>query len=534
MKETIRILLIDDDEEDFLIVQDILSEARRFHYDIAYIDDYKQAKASLQQKNYDAVLLDYRLGVETGLNLLEDLKAIELHGPVILLTGQEDEGLDEKAQAMGIADFIPKSKLDSELLDRSIRYNLEQFNNLRKIYSLNKSLEKRVEERTAELSEAVKQLEERNKSLKDEIKRRKETEEALHESQQIYNAITSNFPNGSINIFDRSYTYIFSDGMELKSLGIDRKSIAGVRFFDHISKAQGEYFKEHLDKVFDGKNVMFEFQLNDRYFMIYGVPLRDKNDEVEHAMAVAQNITDQKNSAEKTRQALQKERQLNELKSRFVSMASHEFRTPLASILSSISLIDKYREREELEPQVKHIQKIKNNINLLTQILNDFLSIGKLEEGKVKYQAEEVDISSLTKDIIGDVQAVAKPGQNITLECNFNSIVAQLDPQVFRNVLYNLISNATKYSPDNKSIEVCLTSKASEIILTVTDHGIGIPEKDQPLLFDRFFRASNAGNIQGTGLGLNIVKKYVDLMGGTITFTSEIEEGTTFTVALPK
>jgi PAS domain S-box-containing protein len=227
--------------------------------------------------------------------------------------------------------------------------------------------------------------------------------------------------------------------------------------------------------------------------------------------------------------ALEKEKELNELKSRFVSMASHEFRTPLATILSSLSLVKQYGDLEEKDKQLKHINRIKSSINDLTDILNDFLSVSKLEEGRVDCSPEFFDITSFMEDTIKEIQLICKDGQSITYKHSGDGR-AFLDKRLLKNILLNLISNAIKFSSNGKVIEVSTSVKPSSILLQVTDFGIGIPKQDQKHLFERFFRGHNATNIQGTGLGLNIIAKYAELMQGKVDFISTENQGTTFTI----
>lgn len=230
-------------------------------------------------------------------------------------------------------------------------------------------------------------------------------------------------------------------------------------------------------------------------------------------------------------EALAKERELNELKSKFVSIASHEFRTPLSTILSSISLIDQYNKKGEPDKINKHTHRVRSSVNQLTGILNDFLSLGKLEEGKVEVSIEPVDLKILFEDIKEEVQL--KEGQSIEIDIQNGTDGLQSDSRIIRNILLNLISNASKYS-ESGTITMRALTKDKSIEISITDQGIGIPEADVKHLFERFFRASNSGNIQGTGLGLNIVKRYVDLLKGSIWFTSEHKKGTTFFVSIPK
>jgi len=229
--------------------------------------------------------------------------------------------------------------------------------------------------------------------------------------------------------------------------------------------------------------------------------------------------------------ALEKEKELNELKSRFVSMASHEFRTPLTAILSSAALIGRYHTEEQQINREKHIDRIKASVANLTGILNDFLSLSKLEEGKFEVNITELDVSALCLDVIEDTKGLLKVDQKIVHSQHGDTRVLRADERVLKNILFNLISNAIKYSEDVVSCNFYFEDDGCKI--QVSDKGIGIPEGEQKHLFSRFFRAGNATNIQGTGLGLHIVKRYVEMLDGTISFVSEQEVGTTFTVSIP-
>lgn len=240
-----------------------------------------------------------------------------------------------------------------------------------------------------------------------------------------------------------------------------------------------------------------------------------------------------KKAEEDAKNALEKERELNELKTKFVSIASHEFRTPLSTIMSSASLIGQYREKGDLEKIDKHIGRIKSNVNHLTGILNDFLSLGKLEEGRVEIIREQVYVNEFLKEIKEELKPSLKDGQKIIVESSYNNYVVNIDTRILRNSLFNLLSNASKYSENGKNIYLSCLIKDDQLTISVRDEGIGIPEDDKKHMFDRFFRATNATNIQGTGLGLNIVKRYVDLLDGTIAFESEYLKGSTFTISIP-
>ncbi len=231
--------------------------------------------------------------------------------------------------------------------------------------------------------------------------------------------------------------------------------------------------------------------------------------------------------------ALKKEKELGELKSRFVSMASHEFRTPLSAILSSAALVMRYPEKEQQPKREKHAMRIKSAVSNLNGILNDFLSFSKLEEGRIQYRLSAFNLKELTEEVLWEIEGLLKNGQTIVREGKNDDDVIIMDRQILKNILFNLLSNALKYSEEGKNIYCRTKITRKKIIVEVEDEGMGIPEKDKQYLFTRFFRAANATNIQGTGLGLNIVKKYVNLFEGEINFKSELNKGSVFKITIP-
>lgn len=262
--------------------------------------------------------------------------------------------------------------------------------------------------------------------------------------------------------------------------------------------------------------------------------LKHLNEELEHKIAertlsltgtveqLAQAETD-------LRMALEKEKELSELKSRFVSLASHEFRTPLSTVLSSAYLISKYVEATDHHKREKHVQRIVSSVNMLTDILNDFLSVGRIEEGKIHVRYTTFDIEQHIRQIIPEMNGLRKKEQDIQYSHEGGSLV-ELDPSLLKHIVMNLLSNAIKFSPEKA--EINLYTKKTDEIFTVSckDQGLGISKEDQQHLFERFFRGANVTNIQGTGLGLHIIAKYAELMNGEVSFHSELNEGTTFEI----
>ncbi|MFI5148167.1 MAG: ATP-binding protein [Bacteroidia bacterium] len=279
--------------------------------------------------------------------------------------------------------------------------------------------------------------------------------------------------------------------------------------------------RKKIERELQQLNIDLEQRVEDRTQMLAGAIK-----ELEHSNKSLETAEGE------LKKALETEKELSELKSRFVSTASHEFRTPLATILSSVSLIAKYNKPEDSEKRTKHIERIKSSVDNLREILNDFLSLSKLEEGKVRTSPVIFEVIPLCKGLAEEMQMHARAGQQIVYEHEGDER-AYLDNQLLKNVLVNLLSNAIKFSEEGNPIHLKSEVSQRKLKISVKDSGIGMSLEDQKHLFERFFRGKNAASIQGTGLGLNIVRKYVELMEGEISFKSELNRGTTFFVTFP-
>jgi PAS domain S-box-containing protein len=268
------------------------------------------------------------------------------------------------------------------------------------------------------------------------------------------------------------------------------------------------WISENARAVYDSKNILLYYE------------------------GFVEDITERKQAEEDIRNALEKEKELNELKSHFVTMTSHEFRTPLATILSSADLLQKYSHRLREEQKFTHLQQIQTTVKHMTQLLNDVLLIGKAEAGKLECNPAPLDLVGFCQVLVEDLRLI-NDRHTIALVNQGESTNACIDEKLLRHILSNLLSNAIKYSPQGGPIHFEVICQLEEVIFHIQDEGIGISAADQAQLFDSFYRASNVGTISGTGLGLAIVKKSVDLQGGKIAMHSEVGVGTTFTVTLP-
>ena len=231
-------------------------------------------------------------------------------------------------------------------------------------------------------------------------------------------------------------------------------------------------------------------------------------------------------------ESLQKEKELHEMKSRFVSVVSHEFRTPLTSIQSSTEILEQYREKLPPEKKEQHLRRIHMNVEAMTRLLNDVIFIGHIDSRRRALKPTHIDLKHLCEELIEEMQP-AYPNACAIQHVAHAECEVEMDEQILRHILTNLLSNAMKYSPAGSAVELEIGCEAGTITMTIRDHGIGIPEADQETLFEAFHRADNVGSISGSGLGLSIVKRCVDLYHGTLQFTSREGLGTTFWVTLP-
>ena len=244
------------------------------------------------------------------------------------------------------------------------------------------------------------------------------------------------------------------------------------------------------------------------------------------------DITDRKQLEDYLKVALEKEKELSELKSRFVSMTSHEFRTPLSTILSSCELLEHYRHKWTEEKQLTHLHRIQTAVKRMTEMLNDILIIGKAEAGRLDFVPKSFDVVAYCRTLVEEVQ-LNPTNHQVYFISEHEYMSCYMDDKLLAHILSNLISNAIKYSPVSSPVQVKFYCQDDRAVFEVQDWGIGIPPEDITHLFESFYRAKNVGNILGTGLGLAIVKKCVDICQGEIFVSSKLGVGTVFTVNLP-
>lgn len=377
------------------------------------------------------------------------------------------------------------------------------------------------------------QFEKLVKELQHQTEKRVEIEEKLNKIQRLHDTMAHNFPDGVIGVLNKEMRYVLVDGKDLTDMDLTTMSMTGKSSFAHQNPRLPSETLNKVRKAFEGENVNCEVVINDKVYELTAVPLMDSENTTNEILCVLQNVTKRKRMEEGLVKALEKERELGELKSRFVTMASHEFRTPLTAILSSTFLLENYTAQDFDREKIVHTNRIKRSVNNLTVILNEFLSLEKLEENKVKVVNSDINVPEFIHDLIWEMDVLKKDGQIIRYFHKSAKTIMPLDHQIFGSIITNLISNSLKYSKRGDTISITSEIKNNTVTIIVSDPGIGIPANEHKHIFGRFYRASNATNFEGTGLGLHIVQKYVNLLRGRIAFESEENQGTTFTVILP-
>ncbi len=404
------------------------------------------------------------------------------------------------------------------------------------VQQLNEELENRVQERTES-------LEQKNQQLKTEIARHQQTLKALQESEQWFRQLAENIREvfwistpGHTQIIYASPAYEEIWGCTCENLYAEPMSWLEAVHPDDCDRVvaalkpvkQGEYDQKYRIVRPDG-TVRW---IRDRAF-----PVRDEQGKIYRLAGIAEDITEQKLAEAEIEKALQRERELSELTSRFIYIASHEFRTPLTGILSSAEMLERFRHRYSQEEQLTHLHRIQTAVGQMTQLLDDVLLIGKAEAGRLEFNPTPVDLVQFCRDLVEVLQLADQNQHEVVFthqgNCTKDRSFPLLDEKLLRQILSNLLSNGIKYSPTSSAVQFNLTCLNDQAIFQIQDEGIGIPPEDVPRLFETFHRASNVGQIKGTGLGLAIVKQCVDLLAGEISVESVVERGTTFTVTLP-
>lgn len=491
----IKILLVEDNPADADLLAELLEVSVGVQWELVSVDYLHQAIAHLSKHPCDVVLLDLSLPDSHGLETLTRLLEVAPDTAMVVMTGLDDEAIALESVRLGAQDYIVKGQITTQLLVRTIRYAIE----------------------------------------------RSQTFQMLRESERRFRAIfDSSFqltklltPEGIV--LEVNETAL--DFAELRSEDIVGRPIweqpiwaqspnAKKQLKEGIVKAgTGEFFRSEMDLLGNsGQIVTVDLSLK---------PVKNETGQVLLLIAEARDISDRKLATAEILKALAREKELSELRAKFVTMVSHEFRTPLTTIQFSAGLLQDYSSQWSLEKKTTHFMRIQLAIKRMTELLEDILVIGKIEANTLQFQPVSLNLEKFCRQLVEEQQLNDSNQHPIALILSGDNTDAQMDEKLLRQILGNLLSNALKYSLPGTSVYWHVNNQNGEVIFQIKDRGIGIPQSDQKRILETFYRATNVGHISGTGLGLAIVKRAVELHKGKIAINSQEGIGTTFTITLP-
>ena len=433
--------------------------------------------------------------------------------PILLSTSSVYNDKGEPFALVGITRDITEQSIAEK--------ELEEYRN---------QLEELVEERTKKLDDV-------NKQLKKEIEKQKLAESQIQDQLTFLQALLDTIPN-PIFIRDWKKHYTGCNKAFEAFHGVRREDIIGKTIFDVLPRQIVKYVDEKDDLLLETTNEQnYETKAYDSHggvhdVIVYKAPFKKADETLAGMVGIILDITEIKKLQSKILNTLVKEKELNELKSKFISVASHEFRTPLTSILASADLLEMYGRKWTEEKYSVYIKNIQNAVEYMNELINDVSFVNKSDSDKIKLRPEEGNLYELAKSIFDNIKISASKDTKLIFEYNIDQKVFKIDGKLITQILTNLLSNAVKYSPDGGSVILTIGKEDDFILLEVSDNGIGIAEEDQKNLFEPFHRGINVGTIQGTGLGLSIIKKSAELHGGRLEVQSKLNEGTKVKVLL--
>ena len=498
MNIPLRVLIVEDSEDDAEL---LIYELDQGGYDLIHerVDTAVGMNAALDKQQWDIVIADYTLpnfSAPAALNLLKE-KALDL--PFIIVSGTIGEDIAVAAMKAGAHDYLMKGKL-------------------------------------ARLAPAV------DRELREASDRRKrrEAEQAVRQNEERFRALIENALD-IITVLDIDGVIHYESPSVEKVLGYKPEELVGKSIVEYVHPDDKANVLNTLSRAVQNPSaalaIEFRFQHQDgswRILEAVGKNFCDRavDSKISSIVINARDITERKR-AEEIRNALERERQLSEGRFNFVSMMSHEFRNPLTTILMSSELLQNFSDRTTQDQKSRCLKHIETAAKEMTQLLDDILSLTKAEVGKLLFNPQPLDLQEFCRNLVEGMQMAS--GDKYTLSCVIQCECSKacMDENLLKHILVNLLSNAIKYSPKGGKIWFQLSCGGGEAIFQIQDQGIGIPIKDQQRLFESFHRGQNVGSIPGTGLGLCIVKRFVDLQGGKIALKSKVGVGTTFTVTIP-
>ena len=375
-----------------------------------------------------------------------------------------------------------------------------------------------------------------------DISEQKEAEAELKRNEAKYRGIIDNMELGLLEV-DLEERIKYANPSFCHMTGYEAEELLGMNASQLLlDEEEAQAMASQNAQRKDGEPGVYELKIKNKsgkhlWGLISGAPLHDRNGKIKGSIGIHLDITDRKELEENLEKALSKERELNDLKSQFVSMTSHEFRTPLTTLKANIELLNFYLQSVDspLKPKIENnCQRMESEINRLTGLMNDILTLGRVESNRIPFQPQMTDLVKLCEELKDSTKISQEDGRELELDVEGKPFELEIDRGLFHHVLTNLVSNSFKYSAGCANPVMTLNFDHHKLSLSVRDFGIGISKKDQQSLFQSFYRASNTHGISGSGLGLSIVNRLVDLHKGKVSVESKLNQGSTFTIELNK
>lgn len=490
---SINILLVEDSASDTKLLQQILCHLGGERWQVVHFERLSDAIDSCSKSTFDIVLLDLCLPDSKGLNTLTEFYAAAPNIPIVVLTF-DDEEIALEAVAKKAQDYLVKGQITPNLLRRTIRYAIER-------------------------GQILKQLRESEHRFRAIFEHTFQSMALLTLEGMI---LEINQP--ALNLWGKQQDCVGKPLWELESW--------------NFSSTNQEWLKSIIVKAADGEFIRHELLLPSANNVMVWIdfslkPLKDETGKAVLLIVEGRDISDRKRAEAELVNACVQERELNEMKSNFVSMVSHEFRNPMTVIRTAVELLELYNDQMSEQQKSQYFGKIQTAIRQMLQLLDEILFLGKSDAGKLQYEPIPLNLEHFCSELTQTLQLAGSSKHQIIFSFQGEETLVEVDQNLLRYILTNLLSNAIKYSPQGGTIAFNVVCQDDTVTFQIQDSGIGIPLQDQQHLFETFHRASNVGSIPGTGLGLSIVKKCVDLHQGQIYLQSQVGIGTTFTVKLP-
>jgi PAS domain S-box-containing protein len=486
-KEQVTVVVIEDDPDDAFIIQDLLSDSRFLDATVIVASTYAEGMAELDKNCGDVYLIDQHLGAELGVSLIEEARRRGIKKPLILLTGNDSPEVDQEAQRAGANDYIVKFELTTSMLERTIRYGIAQ-------WLLFKNQEQLLGEMLA----------------------RREAEK--REAQ--WHLLSETLPYGLwLTDAEGKIEYISCSFLKLMHCHAG-DDISDLEFADLLPKKLRQRWQRTLERgtPWNEDIEVTSEKGNTIYILSRGMPVHNHAGETIQWVGINLDVT--------------QEKRLEKRKDEFLKIASHELKSPITSIISSLYILRDELGKSDQQIGLEYVGRMQRQLNNLTQLVEDLLDLSKIEMDKLSYHPQIINLRELIHEVVEMMSAQATHAIELDMP---EDVYLEADRHRLSQVLVNLLSNAIKFSPDKDHVSLTVKPEEEMIVIQVSDLGIGIPEKELPRVFDKFFSGEEdrVRKITGLGLGLFLTKKIVDLHHGSISVTSEVGKGTTFTVILP-